>query len=68
MKNAPHILTADSIKEIFAFTSYIIDKEECKLIQDFKDYKEVYKETLEKFKNVKSEINNLKNNLDLVRK
>ena len=28
MKNAPHILTADSIKEIFAFTSYIIDKEE----------------------------------------
>ena len=45
----------------------IIDEEECKLIQDFKDYKEVYKENLDKFKNAKSEINNLKNNRDLVR-
>ena len=45
----------------------IIDEEECKLIQDFKDYKEIYKENLDKFKNSKSEISNLKGNLDLVK-
>ena len=44
----------------------IIDEEECKLIQDFKDFKEVYKENLDKFKNAKSEISNIKNNLDIV--
>lgn len=46
----------------------IIDEEECKLIQDFKDYREVYKENLDKFKNAKSEIESVKSNLDLVLK
>jgi ABC-type transporter MlaC component len=44
----------------------IIDEEECKFIQDFKDYKEVYKENLDKLKNAKVEVSNLKANLDLV--
>jgi hypothetical protein len=45
----------------------VIDEEECKLIQDFKDYKEIYKENLDKFKNAKSEINTIKGNMDMVR-
>jgi hypothetical protein len=32
MKNAPHILTAECLKEIFSFTPFIIDKEEIEAI------------------------------------
>lgn len=43
----------------------IIDEEECKLINDFKEVKEAYKEYLDKFKFTKAEIASLRSSLDL---
>lgn len=45
----------------------VIDEEECKMINDLKEEKEIYVSCSEKFKNAKAEISNLKNNLDLLR-
>ena len=45
----------------------VIDDEECKLIDQLKDLRKNYKETVEKFKQTKVEINELKNNLDLLK-
>jgi hypothetical protein len=46
--------------------SNVIDEEECKLIQDLKEFKDIYKENFEKFKAAKSDIGVYKNNLDMV--
>ena len=45
----------------------VIDDEECKLIDQLKDIRKNYKETVEKFKQTKVQINELKNNLDLLK-
>ena len=45
----------------------VIDDEECKLIDQLKDLRKNYKETVEKFKQTKVQINELKNNLDLLK-
>ena len=45
----------------------VIDDEECKLIDQLKDIRKNYKETVEKFKQTKVAINELKNNLDLLK-
>ena len=45
----------------------VIDDEECKLIDQLKDIRKNYKETVEKFKQTKVHINELKNNLDLLK-
>ena len=45
----------------------VIDDEECKLIDQLKDVRKNYKETVEKFKQTKVNINELKNNLDLLK-
>ncbi len=45
----------------------VIDDEECKLIDELKDLRSHYKETVDKFKNVKVEINEMKNNLDMLK-
>ena len=45
----------------------VIDDEECKLIDQLKDVRKNYKETVEKFKQTKVSINELKNNLDLLK-
>ena len=45
----------------------VIDDEECKLIDQLKDIKKNYKETVEKFKQTKVQISELKNNLDLLK-
>eukprot|EP00340_Litonotus_pictus_P000680 CAMPEP_0170523966 /NCGR_PEP_ID=MMETSP0209-20121228/9427_1 /TAXON_ID=665100 ORGANISM="Litonotus pictus, Strain P1" /NCGR_SAMPLE_ID=MMETSP0209 /ASSEMBLY_ACC=CAM_ASM_000301 /LENGTH=714 /DNA_ID=CAMNT_0010812411 /DNA_START=79 /DNA_END=2223 /DNA_ORIENTATION=- len=45
----------------------IIDEEECKYINDLKDLKENYKEYLHLFKEAKSDITNIKNNIDLLK-
>jgi len=47
--------------------SSVIDEEECRLIQDLKDFKDIYKENFQKFKSAKSDIAMYKNNLELVR-
>lgn len=48
-------------------TTNVIDDEECKLIAQLKDIRSTYKETVEKFKQSKVQINELKNNLDLLK-
>ena len=45
----------------------VIDDEECKLIDQLKDIRKNYKETVEKFKQTKVQISELKNNLDLLK-
>ena len=45
----------------------VIDDEECKLIDQLKDIRKNYKETVEKFKQTKVSISELKNNLDLLK-
>ncbi len=45
----------------------VIDDEECKLIDELKDVRSHYKDTVDKFKNVKVEINEMKNNLDMLK-
>jgi kinesin family protein 6/9 len=45
----------------------VIDDEECKLIDQLKDLRKRYKEIVEKFKQAKVDINELKNNLDLLK-
>ena len=45
----------------------VIDDEECKLIDQLKDLRKNYKETVEKFKQSKVQINELKSNLDLLK-
>jgi hypothetical protein len=45
----------------------VIDEEECKLISDLKEVKESYKEYVDKFKNSKSDIVTIKNNLDMLK-
>ena len=45
----------------------VIDDEECKLIDQLKDIRKNYKETVDKFKQTKVQINELKNNLDLLK-
>lgn len=45
----------------------LIDEEGYKLIDELKGLKESYKESLDKFKYAKSELANIKNNLDLLR-
>ena len=45
----------------------VIDDEECKLIDQLKDIRKNYKETVDKFKQTKVSINELKNNLDLLK-
>ena len=45
----------------------VIDDEEFKLIDQLKDLRKNYKETVEKFKQTKVQINELKNNLDLLK-
>ena len=45
----------------------VIDDEECKLIDELKDVRNHYKETVDKFKAVKVEINEMKNNLDMLK-
>ena len=45
----------------------VIDDEECKLIDQLKDIRKNYKEAVEKFKQTKVQINELKNNLDLLK-
>ena len=45
----------------------VIDDEECKLIDELKDVRSHYKETVDKFKSVKVEINEMKNNLDMLK-
>ena len=45
----------------------VIDDEECKLIDQLKDIRKNYKETVEKFKQTKVQINELKNNLELLK-
>ena len=45
----------------------VIDDEECKLIDQLKDLRKTYKEIVEKFKQAKVDINELKNNLDLLK-
>ena len=45
----------------------VIDDEECKLIDQLKDVRKNYKEAVEKFKQTKVNINELKNNLDLLK-
>ena len=45
----------------------VIDDEECKLIDQLKDIRKNYKETVDKFKQTKVQISELKNNLDLLK-
>lgn len=47
--------------------SNVIDEEECRMINDLKEIKDVYKEVLEKFKNSKIEIQTLKGNLEVLK-
>ena len=45
----------------------VIDDEECKLIDELKEVKTNYKETVDNFKHSKVEINEMRNNLDLLK-
>lgn len=45
----------------------VIDEEECKLIADLKGVKEAYKECSDRFKNTKTEIIEIKSNLDILK-
>jgi hypothetical protein len=45
----------------------IIDEEECRMINDLKEIKDVYKEILEKFRNSKIEIQTIKGNLEVLK-
>lgn len=47
--------------------SNVIDEEECRMINDLKEIKDVYKEVLEKFKNSKIEITTIKGNLEVLK-
>lgn len=47
--------------------SNVIDEEECKLINDLKEIKDLYKEFLEKFKQAKVEISTSKSNLEVLK-
>jgi len=47
--------------------SNVIDEEECRMINDLKEIKDVYKEVLEKFKSSKIEIQTIKGNLEVLK-
>jgi len=47
--------------------SNVIDEEECRMINDLKEIKDVYKEVLEKFRNSKVEIQTIKGNLEILK-